>query len=147
MQQSRNPPVQSSGLSSTCPETPSSSNHNLEPEPARNDPWSVPEPKQSTEVGNSHWSAFEPEEVFVEVQLKESGCSFSRCIACLMPCVPWARRRKGRGRPRRRRAHKSSGDESSTSLTTEEERAYLMQCDQLGMERDEEEDRAWGSVD
>ncbi len=127
----------SSGLSPPSQQT--SSSRNLEPEPARNDPWSVPE--HSAEASNTHQSdvsEFQPEEVFVDVRLKESGCGFMSCLTCV--CF---RRRLSGGRRRAsgegRRWRNSPGDESS-SLTTEEERAYLMQCDQLGL-------ASWGRDD
>ena len=139
MQPSRDSPfgpsgTQSSGLSSPNQQT-SAFRQNLEPEPARNDPWSVP-PRSTEASEDAHQSAasedHQSDEFFIDVRLKRSGCGF---MSCLTACTSCFRRRRSGGRQRLR-----DSSEGGSSMTMEEERAYLMQCDQLGLE-------SWGRDD
>lgn len=92
-------------------------------EPARNDPWHAIPPSTDTSqrqvVENELQSDF-----FVPVEIEKSGCGFSKCISCLT-CV--CCRRTGH----RTRLHRARRVRSS--LSAEEEREYLMDCDELGL--------------
>ena len=146
MQPSRDLPLetQTSGQSSSGQST-SATRPILESEPARNDPWSVPQTVDTHQTeridssDNRHQSDEEEQqsdEFFVDVQLKRSGCGF---MSCLMSCTACLRRRQSSTGRWRLRGFSDGG----SSLTAEEERAYLMQCDQLGLAswgKDEDDD-------
>lgn len=128
MQQSGDPPPQSSGLDSSNQAPPF---RNLEPELARNDPWSVPQ--RNAESGSPHQAGMnqlQPEEVFVDVKLKRSWCGLYGCVSCLTcACL--------RQQSWRRLQRTSSPGGVSDNLTSEEERAYLMRCDELAQDIEE----------
>lgn len=104
-----------------------------DPEPAQNDPWHIA-PTPNTDYSHHQNVAEELQSEFIVPLEVERGCGFSRCISCLA-CACLKSRRTGYQRRTRLRS-------AGSSLTAEEEREYLMDCDELeltweGSERDE----------
>lgn len=79
--------------------------------------------------------------MFVDVKLEKTGCGFSKCFSWLtcMCC-------KGVGGSERLQTSRGSGRQGrlrgseGSSLREEEEREYLMDCDELGLSWEQEGD-------
>ena len=90
-----------------------------------NDPWHITSTpnNQQQETSSDDTSDILRTEFFVDLEVEKTGCGFSRCLPCL-------KKRTGRKRSRVR--------STESSLTADEEREYLMDCDELGMAWEED---------